>query len=110
MIDQEAQTAQTNTALSPSALQPGSPTPQAVTEPLRVNTLPKDFEDCEPKPQSLFHHLTPQQGADAGIEPPTPVLRAIKDREGRTSRDSESLTTMLARGPDSIADSEKLLN
>ena len=47
--------------------------PLAITHRLRVNTLPKDFE---PKPQTQEHYLPPEQAAEAGIEPPTPVLRA----------------------------------
>lgn len=61
----------TNTASS--VVQPGSPLPPSVTQPLRVDTLPKDFE---PLPQTQEHYLTPEQAAEAGIEPPTPVLKA----------------------------------
>lgn len=74
--DEEAQTTTApppRTSTNNSVVQPGTPTPPAVTQPLRVDTLPKDFE---PKPQTQEHYLTPEQAAEAGIEPPTPVLRA----------------------------------
>jgi len=83
--DEEAQTTtarppRTNT--NNSIVQPGSPTPPSVTQPLRVDTLPKDFE---PKPQTQEHYLTPEQAAEAGIEPPTPVLRAQAAEKQRES-------------------------
>jgi len=75
-VDEEAPTTSApppSTNTTNSAIQPGSPMPPAITQPLRVDTLPKDFE---PKPQTQAHYLTPEQAAEAGIEPPTPVLRA----------------------------------
>lgn len=47
--------------------------PLAITTPLRIDVLPKDFE---PRPQAQGHYSTPEQAADAGIEPPTPVVKA----------------------------------
>lgn len=49
-------------------------TPPSLTEPLRVNTLPKDFE---PHPQKQEYYSTPEEASEAGIEPPTPLLRAM---------------------------------
>ncbi|KAK5091200.1 hypothetical protein LTR05_001380 [Lithohypha guttulata] len=63
-------------------IQPGTARPPSVTQSLRVNTLPKDFE---PKPQAQEHYLTPQQAAEAGIEPPTPIMKvqAIEKENGK---------------------------
>ena len=83
--DEEAQATATpppRTNTNHSVVQPGSPTPPALTQPLRVDTLPKDFE---PKPQTQEHYLTPEQAAEAGIEPPTPVLRAQAAEKQRES-------------------------
>ena len=60
--------------------QSGNPRPPAVAEPLRVNTLPRDFE---PKPQTQEHYLNPEDAANAGIEPPTPVLKAQMAGKGQ---------------------------
>lgn len=66
------------TVTSPPTVQPGTSKPPSVTRPLRVDTLPKDFE---PKPQAQEHYLTPEQAAEAGIEPPTPLLKAQRAAE-----------------------------
>lgn len=92
ILDEEAHTetvppSRTNTNIS--VVQPGAAMPPAVTQPLRVNTLPKDFE---PKPQRQEHYLTPAQAAEAGIEPPTPVLRAQIAEKDKTqaARDEDT--------------------
>lgn len=43
-------------------------------EPLQIETLPKDFEL---KPQKQTYYSTTEEASEAGIEPPTPVLRAM---------------------------------
>ena len=63
----------TNTTGTANTIQSGPPNPPAISAPLRVDTLPKEFE---PKPQTQQHYLTPEQAAEAGIEPPTPILKA----------------------------------
>lgn len=50
-------------------------TPRSFTTPLRIDSLPKDFE---PKLQKQEFYLSPEEGTEAGIEPPTPVLRALR--------------------------------
>lgn len=72
----------------------------AFMQPLRVDTLPKDFE---PRPQTQQHYLTPEQAAAAGIEPPTPVLRAQQaERETQVEKGIVSFNIMLARPPSDI--------
>lgn len=64
-----------------------------------MDTLPKDFE---PKPQTQEHYLNPQEAAEAGIEPPTPILkaqRAEKEIEVEKAKDTISLSAMLASAP-----------
>ena len=88
--DEEAHTVTVvpaRTYTSSSAFQPGSAMPPVITQPLRVNTLPKDFE---PKPQTQEHYLSPEQAAEAGIEPPTPVLRAQMAEKERMKEDEKA--------------------
>lgn len=75
------------TATSSLSVQPGTSKPPSVTQPLRVNTLPKDFE---PKPQTQEHYLTPEQAAEAGIEPPTPLLKAQRAAQDK-GKEKETL-------------------
>lgn len=87
--DEEANRApetRVNATNSPN-VQPGTSKPPSVTAPLRVDTLPKDFE---PKPQAHEHYLTPEAAAEAGIEPPTPLLKAQKAAETK-GKERESL-------------------
>ena len=79
----------TDTAMS--QIQPGSPTPPAITAPLRVDTLPKDFE---PRSQIQSHCPNPEDASQAGIEPPTPILKvqaAQKGKEKETNKRDERL-------------------
>lgn len=69
-----------------SQIQPGSPTPPAITAPLRVDTLPKDFE---PRPQTQSHYLNPEDASQAGIEPPTPILKAQAAQKGKEKETNE---------------------
>lgn len=59
----------TATHSSPTATHP------SLTEPLRINSLPRDFE---PKPQKQESYLSPEEATEAGIQPPTPVMRAMR--------------------------------
>lgn len=68
---------------------PPTPTSPAITTPLDINALPKDFE---PKPQKQGFYLDPAEATEAGIEPPTPLLRALrleKEREKETDMKME---------------------
>lgn len=102
--DEETPANVSNSDSDTAAAQPISPMAPAFTQPLRVDTLPKDFE---PKPQTQEHYLTPEQAAAAGIEPPTPILRAQqaeRDRDIEKGKDAISLNAMLATAP---SDEEK---
>lgn len=59
---------------------PPTPTSPAITTPLDISSLPKDFE---PKPQKQEFYLSPAEATEAGIEPPTPVLRALRVEKGQ---------------------------
>lgn len=64
-----------------------SMTPPPFTTPLRISSLPKDFE---PRPQEQEFYLSPEQATEAGIEPPTPVLRALRvERESAKEVEKE---------------------
>jgi hypothetical protein len=70
----------------PTNLTPGILLP-LITAPLDINSLPRE---SEPNPQKQEYYLSPEEGMNAGIRPPTPVMRAIMaEKEKGKGKDRE---------------------
>lgn len=79
---------------------PPSATPPVTTRPLRVDTLPKDFE---PKPQKQEYYLSLEEATEAGIEPPTPIFRAqMVARKMERERQNETGPGSSRKGNDAV--------